>query len=81
MKHNKDKLLVDYYLQTAILKIREEYELKYDSQALAPDRVEILQRHPELVIAIFNHLSKTKAKISEEFKIDMCIEDGFMDSK
>ena len=79
MKHDKDKLLIDYYLQTAILKIREEYELKYDSRALAPDRVEILQRHPELVIAIFNHLSRTKAKISEEFKLDMEVEDDLLD--
>ena len=79
MKHDKDKLLIDYYLQTAILKIREEYELKYDSRALAPDRVEILQRHPDLVIAIFNHLSRTKAKISEEFKLDMEVEDDLLD--
>ena len=79
MKHNKNELLIDYYLQTAILKIREEYELKYDSRALAPDRVEILQRHPELVIAIFNHLSRTKAKISEEFKLDMEVEDDLLD--
>jgi hypothetical protein len=79
VKHDKDKLLIDYYLQTAILKIREEYELKYDSQALAPDRVEILQRHPDLVIAIFNHLSRTKAKISEEFKLDMEVEDDLLD--
>jgi hypothetical protein len=79
VKHNKNELLIDYYLQTAILKIREEYELKYKSQALAPDRVEILQRHPELVIAIFNHLSRTKAKISEEFKLDMEVEDDLLD--
>ena len=79
MKHNKNEILIDYYLQTAILKIREEYELKYDSRALAPDRVEILQRHPELVIAIFNHLSRTKAKISEEFKLDMEVEDDLLD--
>ena len=79
MKHNKDKILIDYYLQTAILKIREEYELKYDSRALAPDRVEILQRHPDLVIAIFNHLSRNKAKISEEFKLDMEVEDDLLD--
>lgn len=79
MKHDKNEILIDYYLQTAILKIREEYELKYDSRALAPDRVEILQRHPELVIAIFNHLSRTKAKISEEFKLDMEVEDDLLD--
>jgi len=81
MRHNKNEILIDYYLQTAILKIREEYELKYNSQALAPDRVEILQRHPELVSAIFTHLSRTKAKISEEFKLDMAVDDDFMDSK
>ena len=79
MKHNKDKLLIDYYLQTAILKIREEYELKYDSKVVPPDRVEILQRHPELVSAIFTHLSRTKAKISEEFKLDMEVEDDLLD--
>ena len=79
MKHNKNEILIDYYLQTAILKIREEYELKYDSRALAPDRLEILQRHPDLVIAIFNHLSRTKAKISEEFKLDMEVEDDLLD--
>ena len=79
MKHNKNELLIDYYLQTAILTIKQEYELKYDSRALAPDRVEILQRHPELVIAIFNHLSRTKAKISEEFKLDMEVEDDLLD--
>ena len=79
MKHDKNEILIDYYLQTAILKIREEYELKYDSRALAPDRVEILQRHPDLVIAIFNHLSRTKAKISEEFKLDMEVEDDLLD--
>ena len=79
MKHNKDKILIDYYLQTAILKIREEYELKYDSQALAPDRVEILQRHPELVSAIFTHLSRTKAKLSEEVKLGMEVEDDLLD--
>jgi len=81
MKHNKDEILIDYYLQTAILKIREEYELKYDSKVVAPDRVEVLQRHPELVSAIFTHLSRTKAKISEEFKLDMVVDDDFMDSK
>lgn len=81
MKHNKDEILIDYYLQTAILKIREEYELKYDTKCVAPDRVEILQRHPELVSAIFTHLSRTKAKISEEFKLDMAVDDDFMDSK
>ena len=79
MKHNKDKILIDYYLQTAILKIREEYELKYDSQALAPDCVEILQRHPELVSAIFTHLSRTKAKLSEEVKLGMEVEDDLLD--
>ena len=79
MKHNKDKLLIDYYLQTAILKIREEYELKYDSKVVPPDCVEILQRHPELVSAIFTHLSRTKAKISEEFKLDMEVEDDLLD--
>jgi len=79
VKHDKNEILIDYYLQTAILKIREEYELKYDSRALAPDRVEILQRHPDLVIAIFNHLSRTKAKISEEFKLDMEVEDDLLD--
>ncbi len=79
MKHDKNEILIDYYLQTAILKIREEYELKYDSRALAPDRLEILQRHPDLVIAIFNHLSRTKAKISEEFKLDMEVEDDLLD--
>ena len=81
MNHNKDKLLIDYYLQTSILTIKEEYELKYGSRALAPDCVEILQRHPELVSAIFTHLSRTKAKISEEFKLDMAVDDDFMDSK
>jgi len=81
MKHNKDKLLIDYYLQTAILTIREEYILKYDSEIPAPDRIEVLQRHPELVSAIFTHLSRTKAKISEEFKLDMAVDDDFMDSK
>tara|TARA_A100001388_G_scaffold239488_1_gene194779 strand:+ start:313 stop:555 length:243 start_codon:yes stop_codon:yes gene_type:complete len=79
VKHDKNEILIDYYLQTAILKIREEYELKYDSRALAPDRLEILQRHPDLVIAIFNHLSRTKAKISEEFKLDMEVEDDLLD--
>ena len=79
MKHDKNEILIDYYLQTAILKIREEYELKYDTKCVAPDRVEILQRHPELVIAIFNHLSRTKAKISEEFKLDMEVEDDLLD--
>ena len=79
MKHDKNEILIDYYLQTAILKIREEYELKYKSQALSPDRVEILQRHPELVSAIFTHLSRTKAKISEEFKLDMEVEDDLLD--
>ena len=79
MKHDKNEILIDYYLQTAILKIREEYELKYDSRALAPDRVEILQRHPDLVIAIFNHLSRNKAKISEEVKLGMVVEDDLLD--
>lgn len=79
MKHNKNEILIDYYLQTAILKIREEYELKYDSKVVPPDRVEILQRHPELVSAIFTHLSRTKAKISEEFKLDMEVEDDLLD--
>ena len=79
MKHNKDEILIDYYLQTAILKIREEYELKYDTKCVAPDRVEILQRHPELVSAIFTHLSRTKAKISEEVKLGMEVEDDLLD--
>ena len=79
MKHNKNEILIDYYLQTAILKIREEYELKYDTKCVAPDRVEILQRHPELVSAIFTHLSRTKAKISEEVKLGMEVEDDLLD--
>jgi hypothetical protein len=79
VKHNKDKLLIDYYLQTAILTIKEEYELKYGSRAVAPDCVEILQRHPELVSAIFTHLSRTKAKISEEVKLGMEVEDDLLD--
>ena len=73
MKHNKNEILIDYYLQTAILKIREEYILKYDSKVAAPDRIEILQRHPELVSAIFTHLSRTKAKMSKDFKMDMMV--------
>ena len=79
MRHNKDEILIDYYLQTAILKIREEYELKYDTKCVAPDRVEILQRHPELVSAIFTHLSRTKAKLSEEVKLGMEVEDDLLD--
>lgn len=63
MKHDKNKLLIDYYLDIAILKIQEEYKLKYNTRVVVPDRIEIMQRHSELVSAIFTHLSRTKAKI------------------
>lgn len=79
MKHNNDKLLIDYYLETAILTIKEEYALKYGSRALAPDCVEIMQRHPELVSAIFTHLSRTKAKIEVKLVSEMEDKDDLLD--
>ena len=79
MKHDKNKLLIDYYLDIAILKIQEEYKLKYNTRVVVPDRIEIMQRHSELVSAIFTHLSRTKAKLSEEVKLGMEVEDDLLD--